>query len=306
MDSGIYAGYMLKVKDNILQGCDAKDAQTEKIPFINTVVETSRFGSAYSENMAKTGKSARADSESVVDQYKRMHPDRTSVVDSQVQAGRALKEKRGVSDVDTEKMSMREYKTFIFALLDSIPFHSTRKYDKEIISISEAGWEQMKKDPDYEAWILGYTVLNRSVPNPFFGLSSATGCYFIEHFGATIDEHIGQSLGSIESRSTKSYNKKKEKSWWDKRQERMKELLEEYVEKQRRKEQAQRKLAQKEYHNCVFASQQRLRGFLLQDVLGEQEVKKLINFQASDVSSLAAEAYESNISLFTKKSASSK
>ena len=27
----------------------------------------------------------------------------------------------------------------------------------------------MKNDPDYEAWVLGYTAENRSVRNPFFG-----------------------------------------------------------------------------------------------------------------------------------------
>ena len=31
------------------------------------------------------------------------------------------------------------------------------------------GWEQMRKDPDYEAWILGYFVEDRAVRNPFFG-----------------------------------------------------------------------------------------------------------------------------------------
>ncbi|MCH5267082.1 MAG: hypothetical protein J1E62_01955 [Lachnospiraceae bacterium] len=291
MDSGIDKDYLLKVYGISKTDYLKKDNQMEESAFINTVLETN-------ENSRKT-------IESVVEQYKKMHPDQASVVDSQVLAGKALKKKKGVSDVDTEKMSMGAYKSFIFALLDSIPFHPSRRYDKELISISEAGWEQMKKDPDYEAWVLGYTVQNRSVPNPFFGLAGASGSYYMEYFGATIDEHIGKSLGSIELRPSTSPNKKKEKSWWEKRQERMKELLEEYVEKQRRKEQAQRKLAQEQYHNSVYASQQRLRGFLLQDVLGEQEVKRLINFQASDMATLAAEAYESNINLFTKKSASS-
>lgn len=38
---------------------------------------------------------------------------------------------------------------------------------KEMWSITEDGWEQMKNDPEYEAWVLGYTIENRSVHFPF-------------------------------------------------------------------------------------------------------------------------------------------
>ena len=45
--------------------------------------------------------------------------------------------------------------------------------NKKISSISDAGWEQMKNDSDYEVRVLGYTAENRSVRNTFFGWPGA-------------------------------------------------------------------------------------------------------------------------------------
>lgn len=169
-------------------------------------------------------------SESAVDQYKRKHPDDVSHVDAQVKAGKSVLARNGADNVSRKDMTMEEYKSFINGLLSSIPFDATRVYDKEIISISDAGWEQMKNDPDYEAWVLGYTAENRSVQNPFFGWPGASGSVYVEKFGASIEEHIGQSVGT--SNPGSSSNKvKNEKSWWEKRHEKMEELMEEQAEK---------------------------------------------------------------------------
>lgn len=166
--------------------------------------------------------------ESAVAEYKRKHPEDAAHVDVQVKRGQAVREKYGVSQAATEEMTMDEYKRYINDLLGRIPFDSTRIYDKEMVSISEKGWEQMKNDPDYEAWILGYTAENRSVRNPFFGMSGASGNFCVERFGASIEEHRGESISSGNS-GTRSKASKPEKSWWEMRHERMEELLEEFV-----------------------------------------------------------------------------
>lgn len=169
-------------------------------------------------------------SNSVVERYKREHPEDASHVDAQVRAGKSVMAKNGVENVSREDMTMEEYKSFIHGLLNSIPFDSTRIFDREIISISDAGWEQMKNNRDYEAWVLGYTVENRSVRNPFFGWPGASANLCVEKFGASIEEHIGQSVSTSPSGS-KPANKKNEKSWWEKRHARMEELIAEQVEK---------------------------------------------------------------------------
>lgn len=231
-------------------------------------------------------------SESVVTEYKKRHPESASHVDAQVRAGKDVKIKNGVENVSTQDMTMEEYKRFINDLLDSIPFDSTRKYDKEIITITEKGWEQMKNDADYEAWVLGYTVENRSVRNPFFGLPGASGNFYVEKFGASIEEHLGQSVGSTEpAKSTKRL--RNEKSWWDKRHERMEELLKEEVQRKLKKARAKKKLEQQKYLHDRMESQERLHNFLVE---GKRGKTTMPSFRATGA---AAAAYEDCISVFS-------
>lgn len=176
MDNMIISNYMTRAYSKYLKNYETENSQKETTSFHDVVTQKS---------------------ESVVLQYKKKHPEQAAHVDSQVQAGKAVRTRNRVDNVSTENMTMDEYKSFITMLLNSIPFDSTRIYDEEIISISEKGWEQMKNDSDYEAWVLGYTVENRSVRNPFFGMIGASGNFYVERFGASIEEHNGQSLGPI-------------------------------------------------------------------------------------------------------------
>ncbi len=170
--------------------------------------------------------------ESAVDEYKRKHPDDTFNVNRQVNAGKNVLSKNGADEVSRDDMTMDEYKSFITALMNSIPFDASQQNITEIWNISEKGWEQMKNDPDYEAWVLGYTSLNRAVRIPF-GLSGS-GRLCTENFGASIEQHIGQSVpqGGFESKVKESY--------WEHRAER-KKRMEEQQEKKRIQEEAMKK-----------------------------------------------------------------
>lgn len=178
-------------------------------------------------------------SESAVEAYKRKHPNDASHVDSQVKAGKRVLEKNGAEDISRDDMTMDEYKIFIEGLLASIPFDSSRSGDREMVSISEAGWQQMKSDPDYEAWVLGYTSENRAVRNPFAAWTG--GIFAVERFGASIESHHGESV-SMNKSSEKT--EKDEKSWWEKRHERYEELLERQIKASIAKRRAMRAQAQ--------------------------------------------------------------
>ena len=81
--------------------------------------------------------------ESVVDKYKRKHPDHAHHVDQQLRAGRAVRDKNS-ANISTENMTMAEYQAWFYALLDTIPYDPTRVNDTTTISISDKGWEQMR------------------------------------------------------------------------------------------------------------------------------------------------------------------
>lgn len=88
--------------------------------------------------------------------------------------------------------------------------------------------------------------------NPFFGWPGASGSVYVEKFGASIEEHIGQSVGTSGPGSS-SIQIKNEKSWWEKRHEKMEELMEEQEKKAMKKAQAQRAFEQERSLNSYLA-----------------------------------------------------
>lgn len=101
--------------------------------------------------------------------------------------------------------------------------------------------EFTQRHPDYEAWVLGYTVENRSVKFPF-----QTSNLCIEKFGASIEEHRGEGIPMNTTGNTKK-TEKPEESWWYKRHKRMKELI---------KEQEEEAFSKNNVQKCVHCAKQ--------------------------------------------------
>lgn len=242
-----------------------------------------------SEAAAKTGKVT----ESAVTAYKRKHPEDAAHVDGQVKAGKKVLEKNGATDVSREDMTMEEYKQFFTALMDSIPRDPSQKNDVEIWSISEKGWEQMKNDPEYEAWVLGYTSENRSVYIPFASWPGYSPNFCTEKFGDSIEQHIGQTV-PMHTGSSKKAGSADEESWWVKRQKRLKELLEEQEKRAREQDALNRNAMEKALLQERMASSARLKQFLTDGVMGD----KMTAFQTGYFSA-AVSTYESVMELFS-------
>lgn len=272
-----------------------------------TTRKTDRSRKSYSDVMIATAnkatntaksdsESSRTKTESVVDEYKRKHPESTSNVDRMVKAGRNVLTQNGADGVSRDDMTMEEYKRFITAMMDSIPFDVSQRNCTEIWSISEQGWEQMKKDPDYEAWVLGYTVVNRSVHFP--AMLSGVSNLCTEKFGASIEQHIGQSIptGDVGGKSSSKDDDKE--TWWQKRHRRMKELLAQQVKESQARHLAQRAFMIEMSRQEACESSQRMAAFLNPD----QTATNIDTGSAAQKSAAAAAAvYEQNIITFIPK-----
>ena len=202
--------------------------------------------------------------ESVVDEYKRRHPDRARHVDQQLRAGRTVREKNS-GGISTETMTMAEYQAWFYALLNTLPYAPTRVNDTTSISISDKGWEQMRKDPDYEAWILGYFVEDRSVRNPFFGWGNNEGSVIFERFGASIEEHRGDGFSKSALKGSRPDDDDDDddvEDWWIKRHKRMKKLMKEQVEREMKRDAAKRAVLREEYARQQYISLRRQHCFL--------------------------------------------
>lgn len=192
-------------------------------------VKNGSFAGALEETK---GTGVRAATHSTVDDYVKKHPENRDQIDRLLNPGRKVMEQYGLPDAVVEEMSMDEYKNYIYGILDRIPFDSSQMRDIQFIDITEQGWEQMKNDPKYEAWVVGYFKVDRSVTIPFANYPGVEPCIHTEHFGATIDEHLGQSY----PQSMRTGKEKNSEDWWEKRRKRHKlymEQLKEHQEKER-------------------------------------------------------------------------
>ena len=252
---------------------------------------TNSFASTAKAKATESGRNSRVKGESVVDRYKKRHPDSAAHVNRQVAAGEAVRKMNGADNVNVDDMTMEEYKKYFYALLDTIPYDATRVNDEEIICISDKGWEQMKKDPDYEAWVLGYFSEDRAVRNPFAGWGDNSGSIAIEHFGASIEEHHGEGYSKAALKGPKSNDKD---SWWEKRQRKMKELHKEQAKKAYQRAKARSEEGKRQYMMHRLESQQRLESFLTGEPISTQP-----NMISGQSAATAFAAYDSIIDLFS-------
>ncbi|MCM1084589.1 MAG: hypothetical protein NC428_14085 [Clostridium sp.] len=179
--------------------------------------QKTKTASVKSETFSETIQRKREQEESVVDKYKKKHPKEALRVESQVRAGQRVLAKNNAENVSREDMTMEEYKQFFTGLMNSIPYDSSQRNDMNVWTISEKGWEQMKNDPQYEAWVLGYTAEDRSVHNPWAAMPGYSPNYHTESFGASIEEHLGQSSPMGNTGSRKTQHEDEEESWWVRR-----------------------------------------------------------------------------------------
>ena len=61
-----------------------------------------------------------------------------------------------------DNMSLDEYKQYIYEKISRIPMHPSQMMRSVCVHISDAGFEAMKKDPEYEKWVLD--VLRKDFP----------------------------------------------------------------------------------------------------------------------------------------------
>ena len=126
--------------------------------------------------------------------------------------------------IDTESMSMTEYKMYIYNIISELAFDTSESRDFIAVNISEAGFEAMKNDPEYEKWVLSKVAEDYFSFNMWGNRQSVR--YGIKYFGATKDEYRSETwcadLNDI--KSDDEYKRKTKDSFWSKRLERMEKI----------------------------------------------------------------------------------
>lgn len=88
--------------------------------------------------------------------------------------------------MSAKDMTMVEYKQYIYNKISQIPMHPTRAGESISVTISEAGFEAMKNDPEYEAWVLNDLQVGWSQPDKWSGICG--GAFSTIYYGASKEE----------------------------------------------------------------------------------------------------------------------
>ena len=130
--------------------------------------------------------------------------------------------REGTKKVSPQEMALDEYKSYIEGKLQNIPRNFTRYRDEVTIVISDAGFEAMQNDSDYEAWVLNGVREELSFPDYLCCYPGTYGRYDVMEFGATKEDFRGH-MSAIHKNDSRNLNE--EETYWDRRLKRLKARL---------------------------------------------------------------------------------
>lgn len=159
--------------------------------------------------------------------------------------------------ISPQDMTMEEYKEYIADRISRLPMHPSQMQNSVAIHISEAGFEAMKNDPEYEEWVIGWLGQDFAFHDPWSGICG--GHYVVHYVGATKEEYRGQGwYPAYQNGSGESlFNQKAKGSFWERRLERQEMERQQVKKAQARKAQAksiQARMLQKQFQGQGFSA----------------------------------------------------
>ena len=149
--------------------------------------------------------------------------------------------------VSTEDMTLDEYKAYFQDKMDSLYTHPSQRNMNWVIDITDAAYERMKKDPEYEQKVLNCFAVNKSV-----NYGNYIPVYSYTHIDDTWEKSYGYTQGMKKNDQTSSESSGGGLGeWWQERHERFEELLEEQVKAAQQREQLNKGLAKQVYRDGI-------------------------------------------------------
>ena len=131
--------------------------------------------------------------------------------------------RNGLEKISPQDMTLDEYKAYIEGQLQNIPRNFTRYRDEVTIVISDAGFQAMQNDSDYEAWVLDSVREELSFPDYLWAYPGTNGRYDVMEFGATREDFRGHMWSKPKNNSLNRSDN--EETYWERRLKRLKARL---------------------------------------------------------------------------------
>ena len=129
--------------------------------------------------------------------------------------------REGLKKISPQEMTLDEYKAYIEGEIQNIPRNFTRYRDDVTVCISDAGFQAMQNDSEYEAWVLESIREELSFPDYLCGYPGTYGRYDVMQFGATKEDFRGH-MSAIHKNDSRHVE---EETYWERRLKRLKARL---------------------------------------------------------------------------------
>lgn len=157
-------------------------------------------------------------------------------------------------------LTMQEYQCYIYYLISNMPKHPSQKDNDVMVLISQAGFEAMKNDPAYEAWVLKdiqtYFSQNQ-VMSSYFGRADA-----VLFYGARKEDCYSQVRYPEYERKMQ---KKQEEERYRARREANRKRLKKLQQKRFLEQRALKKMLEQRYLEKIWLEKKELRAEYMED-----------------------------------------
>ena len=136
-----------------------------------------------------------------------------------------------ISNKSKDEMTLDEYKAYFQDKMDSLYTHPSQRNRNWVIDITDAAYERMKKDPEYEQKVLNCFAVNKS-----FNFGQYIPSFSYTHIDDTWEKCTAYTYGMEDNYQTSSQSSDGGLGdWWQERHERFEKLLEEQVKAAQKK-----------------------------------------------------------------------
>ena len=192
-------------------------------------------------------------------------------------------------------MTLGEYKKYIQEKIDSLYTHPSQRRLYPIIEITDAAYERMMKDPEYEEKVLNMLAKEKA---QFYGRFIPEFLYI--HVDDTWENTYTKTYGWRDRQPAPKNTSNNEKSWWDERQERIREMLKRQAKAAQKRAQAQSILGRQAVLERQMESQQTRQALFAEKIPGALETEGQIPFSSASAKALAASFYAEALSIFSE------
>lgn len=232
----MYVNYMTKTYHNFLKSYEAGSKQAESISFADKVAEKKLEMAESAQPVVSAEELAAESAQSVV-------------------SAKELAAESAQPVVSARELTLEEYKEYIYGRISQLPVSPSQISSSFSVHISDAGFEAMQADPEYEKWVLDTLKCSLGFHNPWAGICG--GSFVVHTFGATKEEYIGQSWNSgfQDGKGESLFQRESEDSFWERRVQRRKRLQEQLEELQEKRMLDKRMLGEEYVQQAYFSAE---------------------------------------------------